>query len=59
MNSKTCCGPMTIAQASENDRLFRLVVRKTPVPCCSIQGLSGGQFFCNPVSGQISNPFAP
>ena len=43
-DSKTCTGAINTSQATENDRLFRLVVRAQPVPCRSIRGLSGGQF---------------
>ena len=43
-DSKTCSGAINTLQATENDRLFRLVVRPQPVACRTIQGLSGGQF---------------
>jgi hypothetical protein len=42
--SATCSGPMTSLQAKENDRLFRLVARESPIPCSDIGGLSGGKF---------------
>ena len=43
-SSTNCSGPnpISLAQAKENDRLFRTIIRKVPVPCRQIQGLSGG-----------------
>jgi hypothetical protein len=43
-NSEKCVGPITPAQAQENDRLLRLVQRNDPVPIKDIVGLVGGAF---------------
>jgi hypothetical protein len=43
-DSTKCMGPITSAQAQENDRLLRLVTRNDPVAIKDIAGLLGGAF---------------
>ena len=38
-SSSNCLAGLTREQAEANDRLFRLVVRKSPVPCSEISGI--------------------
>jgi hypothetical protein len=52
--SKTCHGPMSSLQASENDRVFRFVVREQPIKCVDIKELSGGQFSIGKITSMPS-----